>query len=113
MYTVCTCTYVHVCLQIARKLKDIGDGLDAKVHKEIREATEGLLHDTSVFQVPPLVHVPVPGTGTGTGTCHGSVCGLGMYTYTCSSRKWRWSSFHVMWGVFRGAGGAGPVQWTV
>lgn len=42
-------------LQIARKLKGIGDDLDAKVQKEIREATAELLRTKSVFQVPTLV----------------------------------------------------------
>lgn len=38
-------------LQIARKLKGIGDDLDAKVQKEIREATAELLLTKSIFQV--------------------------------------------------------------
>lgn len=42
-------------LQIARKLKGIGDDLDAKVQKEIREATAELLRTKSVFQVLTLV----------------------------------------------------------
>ena len=43
---------IRVCsLQIARKLKGIGDDLDAKVKKEITEATSALLRHKSVFQV--------------------------------------------------------------
>lgn len=38
-------------LQIARKLKNIGDGLDAKVKKEIADATTELLRHRSLFQV--------------------------------------------------------------
>ena len=48
-------------LQIARKLKGIGDDLDAKVKKEIAEATSAFLSNRSLFQVclywsclPPL-----------------------------------------------------------
>ena len=37
--------------QIARKLKDIGDHLDARVKKEIVEAASALLTHRSVFQV--------------------------------------------------------------
>ena len=37
--------------QIARKLKNIGDDLDAKVKKEITEAAADLLRHRSLFQV--------------------------------------------------------------
>ena len=42
--------------QIARKLRDIGDHLDARVKKEIVEATSALLDRRSVFQVN-LLHL--------------------------------------------------------